>query len=77
MLSPSEARELLIRRLAVIVDEDRPDFIRRAVAKEVPGSPSKSKEVQGTLQPGHPLRAKTPAELLAEIKPPWASRLVL
>jgi hypothetical protein len=67
MLTPSEARELLIGRLAVIVDEDRPDFIRRAVVKEV----------QGMLAPGHPLRERTPEQLLNEIKPAWGTGLYL
>jgi hypothetical protein len=62
----SEERELL-RRLAVIANEDRPDFIRCATIAEI----------QTMFAPGHALRSKSPAELLAEVKPPWGTRLYL
>jgi hypothetical protein len=63
----SEDRVLLLRRLVVIVDEHRPDFVRRATIAEI----------QQMLQLGHPLRSKSPAELLAKIKQPWGTRLYL
>jgi hypothetical protein len=66
MQPQSEDRARLLRRLALVVDGSRPDYIREAAGAAV----------QRMLSPGNPLRSKTAAELLSEIKQPWETKAV-
>jgi hypothetical protein len=59
-----EQRARLLRRLALIVDETRPTFIRLAAIRAV----------QRSLAIENPLRLETAMELLDRVMPPWATR---
>jgi len=62
-----EAHSRLLRRLTVIVDVDRPAFIRTAAIKAV----------VAVLPSGNPLRTASNEELLDRVKAPWDLRMYL
>jgi hypothetical protein len=62
-----EYRARLLKRLALVADESRPEEIRLAATSAV----------QKMLPVGNPLRSIPAEELLNQAKRPWQTRLVL
>jgi len=63
----SEYQVRLLKRLSIVVDLSRPDFIREAAIKSV----------QAMLPSENPLRLEEPSDLLERVLPSWGSRRYL
>ena len=65
MLSQTDDRARMLKRLALIVDDSRPSFMREAAIRAV----------QSSLAPTNPLRLESASDLLDRILPAWGVRL--
>ena len=65
MQQPDNDRARLLRRLALVVDASRPDYVREAAVAAV----------QKMLSPDNPLRLEAAYDLLDRVLPAWSSRL--